>query len=139
LDVDGISRDASVVAHYKADPLNYQGRMGARWAYETLRNMRLAAEQAGSGAVHWPLLLLQGDADRLVYAPGATLFFERASSADKTFRSFAGGYHELFHDSQSRDEALDALAHWLAERCHASAARAESAAAVPARESKELP
>lgn len=113
--------------------------MGARWAYETLRNMRRAGEQASGGQVRWPLLLLQGDADRLVYAPGATLFFERASSADKTFRSFAGGYHELFHDGQSRDEALDALAHWVAERCGAPAARAEGAAAVPARQSKQLP
>lgn len=126
LDVSGVSRDASVVEQYKADPLNYHGRMRARWAYEMLRTMRLAASDAQMQAARWPVLVLQGDADRLVHAPGATLFFERAASPDKTFRSFPGGYHELVHDSLSRDEALDTVATWIADRCDGQRARRDS-------------
>ena len=56
LDPNGVSRDPQVVADYLADPLVYNGKMGARLASEMLNNMTRIQENAN--LISLPMLLL---------------------------------------------------------------------------------
>lgn len=89
LDVSNISRVPAVVAQYEADVLNYHGSMRARWLFEMMTTMDEV--RVGASEITWPMLILQGDADRLVHAPGATNLYETATSTDKKLRIWKGG------------------------------------------------
>ena len=113
LDTAGVSRNPAVVAHYKADPLNWHGNMRARWGVEMMGVMEEV--RAAIPTVRWPFLLIQGTADTLVHTPGATAFAEGAGSRDKTLKLFEGGYHELFNDC-TQAEAFAVVSQWITER-----------------------
>lgn len=53
LDANGVSRDQAVVAAYRADPLVYTGKMGARLAAELFDAM--AAARANAGQITLPI------------------------------------------------------------------------------------
>ena len=109
-----VSRDAGVIAQYNADPLNWHGRMRARWGAEMLRAMTVA--RAHFASIQWPFLILQGTADQLVHAPGATTMFEAVPPAtDRAIKIFEGGYHELLNDCTAQ-EALETITEWITKR-----------------------
>ncbi|SEF40069.1 alpha/beta hydrolase [Algoriphagus boritolerans] len=113
LDVAGISRIPGEVEKYKTDPLIYQENIPARTGYELYQMMQYIQSQAANFKL--PFLLIHGDADRLTNPKGSELLAQKAKSADKTYRIFPGGYHELINDSD-REEVMMEIINWVEKR-----------------------
>jgi len=110
LDVNGVSRDPSVVRGYVEDPLVHTGKTTARLAAEILGAMKRIPEIAAQ--ITLPILLIQGGADRLVDPEGAQMLFETVQSSDKTIKIYEGLYHEIFNEPE-RDQVLSDVEEWL--------------------------
>lgn len=105
-----LSRDPSVEAATRTDPLCYNGGVKARMGNELL-NASLAA-QARMGELRLPLLVMHGTADRYTNPEGSRRLYEAAASPDKTLRLWPDNYHEL-HNDLDRTEVMDTLLAWL--------------------------
>ena len=110
---DGVSRDPAVVAAYKADPLNYQGKMGARMAKEIFEAM--AEAQDGAADITLPLLLLHGEKDALTAPEGSQFLFENASSPDRQLKIYPELFHEIFNEPE-RDAVIADVTDWIGAR-----------------------
>ncbi len=109
LDASAISRDPEVVRAYQNDPLVH-GLGTPRLASESEKTMAWVNARAGDWRL--PLLLLHGEADRLVDIEGSRAFFEAAPVEDKRLITYPGGYHESHNDLHHAQAASDVLA-WL--------------------------
>lgn len=110
LTANSISRDPAVVEAYVNDPLRLRGAT-ARFGAETLAALRWTAEHAADFP-DLPLLIIHGEADKLVPPVGGRRFFEAVRAPDKTYISYPGGYHESFNDTH-RARALADVEGWL--------------------------
>lgn len=110
LDAGGVSRDPAVVAAYRADPLVYQGKIGARLGKEFMDAM--TAAQAGASAIRLPILIQHGEADRLTAPAGSQFLFDHVASADKALKIYPGLFHEIYNEPE-RDAVLDDLITWF--------------------------
>jgi alpha-beta hydrolase superfamily lysophospholipase len=110
LDADGVSRDPAVVAAYKADPLVYTGKIGARLGKEFMDAM--AAAQAGAPKIRLPILIQHGEADRLTAPAGSRYLFDHVASKDKRLEIYPGLFHEIYNEPE-RDAVLDDLIGWF--------------------------
>jgi alpha-beta hydrolase superfamily lysophospholipase len=114
LDVALLADDPAVGAAYAADPLTFHG--GIPLATALGLGDAGAAAVAEAGRYDVPTLLLQGDADKIVFPVGARRFVEAATNArDLTYRVVPGGYHELFNDRAGDALAAEA-AEWIVAR-----------------------
>lgn len=109
LDVPGISRDPAVVQAYQNDPLVH-GKATPRSAVEAFAAIRWTLDHAAAWSL--PLLVLHGEADRLVPAEASSAFFDRVPIADKQRIEYAGGYHEPHNDINHEQVTAD-LENWL--------------------------
>ncbi|MCP5101427.1 MAG: alpha/beta hydrolase, partial [Chloroflexi bacterium] len=109
LDLKGISRDTAVVQAYKDDPLVH-GKGTPRLGVEMMDNAMWTASYASD----WqpPLLMIHGDADRIVNVQGTRDFFEDVPQTDKTLIVYEGGYHESHNDTHYEQVVAD-LGDWL--------------------------
>jgi alpha-beta hydrolase superfamily lysophospholipase len=109
LDVNAISRDAAVVAGYRADPLVHD-RIAPRLA----RFLADAGEHVRALAPRWavPTLLLYAGSDKLVVPAGSAAFAAAAPHGVVTARAFAPLFHEIFNEPE-RDEVFAVLLGWL--------------------------
>lgn len=89
------------------------GRLSARALTETARALQWT--RARAGAWRLPLLVVHGDADRIVTPDGSRTFVAdaRAGGApDVELRLYEGGYHEPHNDVEA-PEALADIAAWM--------------------------
>jgi len=109
LDVNAISRDAAVVAAYRADPL-----VNDRIAPRLVRFLADAGPAVRALAPPWrvPTPLLYAGADRCVVPAGGAAFAAAAPEAVVTTRAFAHLFHEIFNEPE-QDEVLRVLTDWL--------------------------
>lgn len=110
LDAEGVSRDPKVVAAYRADPLVYTGKIGARLATELFEAMARARD--GAARVTLPMLLLHGSEDSLAAPQGSQFIEAHLGSRDKTLKIYPGLYHEIFNEPEQR-EVLRDVTDWL--------------------------
>ena len=110
LDPNGVSRDPQVVADYLADPLVYNGKMGARLAAEMLQNMTTIQQNAKQ--ILLPILLLHGEKDSLAAAEGSKFLASHISSPDKSLIIYPELYHEIFNEPE-KDQVLTDMTDWL--------------------------
>lgn len=110
LDSAAISRDQAVVDRYLHDPLVYTGPVKARMAREII----LAGQQALAQAprLHIPVLVVQGDADRLVSPTGTQAVFDAFGSSDKQIVRYPNLYHEVMNEPEQA-EVLALIGDWL--------------------------
>ncbi len=114
LDATAISRNPDVVQAYRDDPLVHD--LGTpRLANESEKAM--AWVNAHAGEWNLPLLVLHGEADRLVPIEGSRAFFEAVPVKDKRFIAYPGGYHESHNDLHHPQATADVLA-WLEAHTH---------------------
>ncbi|WP_369069724.1 alpha/beta hydrolase [Kineococcus terrestris] len=113
LDVDAVSRDPEVVRAYRADPLTVLGRVRARTAAETVRAVEALPARLATTTL--PLLLLHGDADRLVPPAASEVVRRSAASRDVTLLRYPGLFHEPHHEPE-RDRVLADVVAWLDAR-----------------------
>lgn len=111
LKADYVSRDPSVVAAYRSDPLNH-GLITPR-----LANFIVAAGPqviAAAPAVAFPVLLLIATQDRLVDVAGARRFHDRLPPGLRTLHVYEGFYHEVFNEpAEDRARVFQDLEEWL--------------------------
>ncbi len=116
LDANGISRDPAVVADYIADPLVYNGKIGARLAAELFDTM--ADVRARAGAITLPLLIVHGDQDSLAAPTGSRYLIDHVTSVDKALSLYPGLFHEVFNEPEQA-RVLGEVSGWIAARLHA--------------------
>lgn len=105
-----IARDEAVVAAAKKDPLNAYRGTPARTAAELLDAM--ARIHANANALHLPLYIFHGTADRLTAPWASEQFHDNAASQDKTLRLYPGHFHETLNDLD-REKVINELTTWL--------------------------
>lgn len=111
LQAEGTSRDPAVMQAYLDDPLVvYPGKMTARLAAELMKAMQRVSAEAGKMTL--PILILQGDADRLVNPTGAQMLYDTVSSTDKTLKVYERLYHEVFNEPEHQ-QVLGDVETWL--------------------------
>lgn len=109
LDAGALSRDPEMVRAYEEDPLVHS-RASARLGTEITATIAWVMDHAPAWRL--PLLVLQGEADRLVPPEGSRRFVSLVTYPDVTYREYPGGYHEPHNDVQ-REEVLNDLVQWL--------------------------
>lgn len=107
LNVEMLSHDPTVVQAYRSDPLVHNA-MTARAYRSILRAQGEVFQRAG--ALHVPLLLLYGTADRIVSVEAMQRWCSLVP-CEKRSVAFPGAYHELHHESV-RDDVLQHLLDW---------------------------
>ncbi len=112
LQLDGslVSRDPQVVAAYRADPLVYKGKVGARLGAEMFAAM--GEVQAQAARISLPLLILHGAEDGLAAPAGSEFLQQHAGLADKTLKIYPGLYHEIFNEPEQQLVLADMVA-WI--------------------------
>ena len=110
LDATGVSRDPQVVAAYRADPLVYGGKIGARLGKEFMDAMAVA--QADAPKIRLPILIQHGEADRLTAPAGSRFLFDNVASTDKRLEIYPGLFHEIYNEPE-RDAVLADLVGWF--------------------------
>jgi alpha-beta hydrolase superfamily lysophospholipase len=118
LDLSRLTRDAGLQRAYLADPL-YLTRVTPRLASAVVEAIADTRERAAGFRV--PLLIMHGSADTITSPAGSLAFYERAGSADKTYRRYEGAYHNLFVET-NREEIYDDIAAWIRVRVRGGAA-----------------
>jgi len=110
---DTLSYDPNVKEAFAADPLNYHGKTRMRTAVEMTNAGADALKRAGE--LRLPYLAMHGVDDTLTSPRGTKLFYERASSTDKTLRMWPQMKHEIFNEVE-RDSVITYMLNWLDER-----------------------
>jgi alpha-beta hydrolase superfamily lysophospholipase len=104
-----LSRDAAVVAAYRADPLVH-----ARIAPSLARFVVDSGPLVLALAPRWqvPTLLLYGGSDRVVMPAGSAAFAAAAPARVVVTRAFPSLFHEIFNEPEQA-EVLSVLTGWL--------------------------
>ena len=110
LDASSISHDPEVMKRYDSDPYNYRDGIPARTGAEL--NGAIQCIQANMEAIRLPVLIVHGTEDRLADINGSRALFQRASSSDKTFKSYEGYYHEVMNEI-GKEAVLKDIGDWL--------------------------
>lgn len=110
IDVEGLSRDPSVVQAYRDDPLVFNGKATVRISNEINRTIELV-EKEGSAIKH-PLLILHGGSDRVCDPSWSQYLYDLVSSSDKRLILYEGLYHEIFNEPEKKQVFADVL-NWL--------------------------
>ena len=113
VDLGGISRDAAVVAAYRADALVHQGH--PTLALSRALGDRMALLPARTPALRLPLLVQHGTADQVCDPAGSRALERSVGSPDLTVRWYDGLWHEIYHEPE-RDAPLADLRDWLDAR-----------------------
>ena len=113
LGAEKISTLKDVVADYKKDPLNYNGKVMAGTAVQLFRIRKIV--EANVSKITEPLFLLHGSEDSLASPSGSTKVYDSASSEDKKIKIYEGCRHEILNDFR-QDEVLADIREWLLER-----------------------
>jgi alpha-beta hydrolase superfamily lysophospholipase len=107
-----VSRDASVVAAYRADPL-VSRKVSARWFTSLQETMRKTLDDAVMLRV--PALVMSGAADRLTDPEAARRFAHAAPPGLVTYQRWDGLYHELFNEPE-REQVFARMEDWIGMR-----------------------
>ncbi|KTE17329.1 alpha/beta hydrolase [Sphingopyxis sp. H115] len=110
LDASGVSRDPAVVDAYRADPLVYGGKIGARLGKEFMDAMAVA--QADAPKIRLPILIQHGAADRLTAPAGSRYLFDNVASQDKRLEIYPGLFHEIYNEPE-QGAVLGDLIEWF--------------------------
>ena len=113
LDVEAISRDPAVVAAYNDDPLVYHGKVPAGVGRALLQVGETMPQRAP--ALTAPLLVVHGDADRLIPVDGSRRLVECVGSTDVELKVYPGLYHEVFNEPE-RAQVLGVVVSWILKR-----------------------
>ena len=109
LDANDLSRDPGEVARVTADPMT-DIKTTPRSAVVLFECVDWV--HANAPRFNTPLLMMQGDSDRIALPVGSQKFYDRVTMEDKTFKLYSGGYHQPFIDT-NRDEVFTDLNTWL--------------------------
>ncbi len=110
LPADAVSRDPAVVAAYEADPLVHHGKMPAGIGRALIGVGETMPKRAAG--ITAPLLVVHGDADRLIPVRGSRHLMECVGSTDAHLKVYPGLYHEVFNEPEQA-LVLDDVTSWI--------------------------
>lgn len=113
IDSSFISRDPEEIKKYDNDPLILRKGTHARTGAELIKIMKKMGDKF-SKFTH-PVLIMHGQADKLIEPEGSELFYNNASSKDKELVWFEKSYHEITRD-YDKDKVMNKMISWLKER-----------------------
>lgn len=107
-----LTRDPEMVEKHRKDPLNFATTtpgwfVAARGAQQEVLE--------GAAAMKLPFAIFAGGADPIADTSAGQGFYEQASSADKTFKSYPDALHEIFNET-NRADVLKDVTDWLDKR-----------------------
>ncbi len=109
LDATALSRDPAVVEDYRTDPLVHS-KANARLGTELTDTAEWV--QAHAGDLRLPLLIIQGEKDRLCRPADTRRFVSRISFPDVRHIEYAEGYHEP-HNDVEHERVMADVEEWL--------------------------
>jgi lysophospholipase len=109
---ESLTRDQAMVAAHRADTLNVSTTTPGWFNAAMAAQARVLAE---AGKVTLPLGMFVGGNDPIADAKVAKLFFDRAGSADKSFKAYDGALHEVLNET-NRAEVFSDIAAWMDQR-----------------------
>ena len=104
-----LSHDPEVTARYASDPLVH-ARASVRWYTELQRQLAILPDLVPG--VRVPLLVLQGEADRIADPQAVDRLFPLVGSSSKRVIRYAGYYHEVLNEL-GRERVIRDLLEWL--------------------------
>ncbi|MBI5336483.1 MAG: alpha/beta hydrolase [Mycolicibacterium rufum] len=110
LPADAVSRDPRVVSTYEADPLVYHGKMPAGIGRALIGVGETMPKRAA--AITAPLLVVHGEADRLIPVHGSRRLLECVGTTDAHLKVYPGLYHEVFNEPEQA-LVLDDVTSWI--------------------------
>ncbi len=108
-----ISRDPLVIELSAKDPLTHHGGVPAATGMAMVEAVAYVQQQRAKW--RWPLLILQGSADRIIDPTGGRELLEAVPVADKTLKWYEGLYHEIFNEPE-KEMVMQDLCDWLDAR-----------------------
>ncbi len=111
LDLNGLSRDRSIVEAYKQDSFVHD-RISLHAGKEMLKAISCVFEKASS--IDLPLLIMHGTADHITYAAGSKELAALLPSRC-TLKLWDGYFHEL-HNEPDKEQVFTFLQEWLEDR-----------------------
>jgi alpha-beta hydrolase superfamily lysophospholipase len=108
------SEDPKIIAESLADPLVTKGMTGWEMV-QSRRFMRPNLHNAKKLPSHIPMLVIQGDKDRVLKANAVVQLLARAKSKDQTVRWFSNTGHLLLETSYMRPDTVSTVTGWLHE------------------------
>jgi len=110
---EDFSRDPIAVRILNSDPLTLNEVQPAKTVAALVRaNERLRREFP---RITLPVFILHGTADKATMPAGSQLFFDTASSKDKTLKLYDGHFHDLLNDT-GKDGVLADIRSWIEAR-----------------------
>jgi len=106
------------VQAYQSDPLVHHGKLPARTIAEL--STAIDALPVDVESITLPTLIMYGSFDHLCPTRGSVMLAERIGSSDSTVKAYVGLHHEILNEPE-RDQVLDEICAWLAERAGAAA------------------
>lgn len=115
INADTISSDPAEIRAYRDDPQMLGAPLPAATVAMIDHACRTLPPQMAR--LTMPVLILQGDADRLVSVAAGPLALRHTGAPDKTLVQLADGRHELFNEAPGlRAEALRVVCDWIDSR-----------------------
>lgn len=109
LEQDAICKDPQVVKEYINDPLVHD-KVTARWFTEALQAHRDVRAEVSK--LKMPVLMLHGEADRLVAVEIGRSFYPLVPAEHKKLITYPGLFHEIFNEPEQR-QVFNDIAAWL--------------------------
>lgn len=110
LPLGAVSRDPQVVAAYENDPLVHHGKLPAGIARALIGVGQTMPQRAA--AISAPLLVVHGEADKLVPVEGSKRLVECVGSDDVHLKIYPDLYHEVFNEPE-QERVLDDVTSWI--------------------------
>lgn len=115
-----LSHDSNIGLAYDNDPLVYHGALKLGTLAAFAKAGTEALEKAPS--LKLPLLILHGEADKVVPNATSKAFYNYAGSQDKTLKIYPNLYHEIYNELE-KEEILKTVIEWLDSHLFAANAK----------------
>lgn len=112
--IGALSASPEIREQFRNDPDVYHGWITVHFGAENLR--ALAVNQGCAQGIRVPVLICQGDSDRITDPAGAARFFNEMKAGGKAMKVYPGAGHDLLHEDGVGDEASRDIVEWLDAR-----------------------
>jgi acylglycerol lipase len=109
IELDGLTRDAGIVAAFRDDPMRVS-RITGNWLLEVLAAQERVAERAGE--VRTPTLLLLGSEDPVASVARSKEVYGRLGSGEKRLVVYDGFRHEVLNEL-GRERVEEEIVGWM--------------------------
>ena len=115
IDTNQITRDSNIAEKMKNDKLRWHGGTKARMGWQLMQNCEFIQNNLSNLRI--PLLVLQGEKDKLVVPAGAKMILDKASSSDKQYKEYPDALHQLLVELDDvKTDVQKTIFDWISQR-----------------------